>query len=376
MKLSAAILGAGQCFRKMLPGLRSHFAIRAIYDPDSNAIGLSCLDPEERSKLVSSEDELFRQLSHLDVLFILSPPREHVRQVVQACHLGKPVFVEKPLAIQCEELPILEGALKRNAHVYFSDLYRDVRGAALLRAFRPTAPDVCWIDPFLSPQDGLAFLPEVPERLGEIEFIRGALLERSAGDHGLPPRKWLTDPVQGGVLLDLAYHYLTLFFTLFEESLSVEESILGYHGPGRSGPAYDAWARELHAAETYALLKLRSSSGIQFEMEVSNHWNCESREFYIRGSKGNLLMNFGGSNGKKNILITNLSGKISSFELAPRYWDLVSLGFYNYVRRGETKPHGFREGKAAVRTIVEAQEVAAESGGSNIPREAVRQSAP
>lgn len=358
MHLSAAILGAGQCFRKMLPGLRRYFSVCAIYDPDPTAVGLSCLTPDEKNNLLRSEEELFQCLSRLDTLFILSPPGEHVRQVEQACSFGKPVFVEKPLATNDAGLEILNTVLIRNPRVYFSDFYADVRAVALLKAFGGIKRDVKWIEPFLSPSDEFPFLEGLHERLGEIHLAKGRLLEQAPQEQGIPARKWLTDPVQGGVLLDLAYHYLTLFFTLFEESLFIEECYLGWHQAGQPGTSYEPWSPKLESAETYSFLVLRSSSGIPFEIEVSNQWRHEACEFHIKGSKGELMMNFGGSSGKKNVLHVTSCGQTITYKLAPYYWDLVALGFHTYVTRPVTKPHRYLEGKAALKTILEAKEQA------------------
>ena len=69
-------------------------------------------------------------------------------------------------------------------------------------------------------------------------------------------------------------------------------------------------------------------------------------------------MDFGGEGGRKNILVANLGDKTSCVELAPNYWDLVSLGFYNYVLAEKKEPHGFRHAKSALELIFAAKRLA------------------
>src|SRR6266436_4492523 len=58
MRLNAVILGAGACCRKMLPGLRSAFDIRSIYDPNPSAVAWDLMLEEERAVFVGTEDLL------------------------------------------------------------------------------------------------------------------------------------------------------------------------------------------------------------------------------------------------------------------------------------------------------------------------------
>ena len=50
---------------------------------------------------------------HIDVLFLLTPPRTHTELAVAAAHAGKHVLLEKPMAVDLAQATALVDAVKR-----------------------------------------------------------------------------------------------------------------------------------------------------------------------------------------------------------------------------------------------------------------------
>ena len=79
----------------MARGIRKSFVIDLVYDPDPEAVGWSDIGGGAQTTRVLT-NPCFRIAARSDVMFILSPPVEHVRQIERAVNLNKAIFVEKP----------------------------------------------------------------------------------------------------------------------------------------------------------------------------------------------------------------------------------------------------------------------------------------
>jgi predicted dehydrogenase len=292
------------------------------------------------------------------VIFILSPPVEHVRQLERAASLNKAVFIEKPLAVDMDGLRRIDLAVQANPRVYFSDFYVDVRGASLVRAFGSHLDDNRWIASRIQSVEGKPFSSELRERLGPISSIEASLLEGEGEAGVVDSRPWLREPGGGGVLLDLACHHLALYFALFDSALSILDVRLGIHPAGLTGTGYQPWSANEAVGETYALLRLRSTAGFPVRIEVGKNWDADARLFQINALNGTATLDFGTLKGPKNRLLTNIAGEKSVFALDQNYWDMVAEGFCNYFNSGSSKPHGYHEGRAALKTILQAKTLA------------------
>ena len=354
----ASIIGLGRAFKKMARGIRNSFLIDLVYDPDQEAVGWSEIASGTETTRASTEDDFFRIAARSDVIFILSPPADHVRQLERSVALGKAVFVEKPFAVDLDGLRRVDQAIQINPRVYCSDFYIDVRGASLVRAFGSRVDENGWVASRIQHVDGKALSADLRERLGPIRSVDASLLE-GEGEAGIvDSRPWLKERDGGGVLLDLACHHLALYFALFNSALSLLDVRLGIHPAGFTGTDYQPWSACEAVAETYALLQLQSTDGFPVRIEVGKNWDGDDRRFQINGLNGTAILDFGTSKGPKNCLTTNIAGEISVFVLDQNYWDLVTVGFSNYFESGSLKPHGYRDGRAALETILQAKTLA------------------
>src|SRR5262249_10254714 len=123
-RFRAGILGLGQCFRKMAPGLVDHFDVAVVFDPNPLAPGRDALTAAVRREptYARSEREFFDLAVDLDCVFVLSPPAEHTRHVSTSLALSPAVFVEKPLAIDVKDLQTIKETIQRaNGRLYCSD---------------------------------------------------------------------------------------------------------------------------------------------------------------------------------------------------------------------------------------------------------------
>ncbi|MBA2506070.1 MAG: Gfo/Idh/MocA family oxidoreductase [Thermoleophilaceae bacterium] len=160
------LIGTGSfAKRHLLPALAAGAAELAAVASER---GLSAADVGERlgvDRVAASAEELVAD-SSLDAVVIATRHDSHARLVAAALHEGKAVFVEKPLALDWEQLEEVEAALAHS------------RGPLMVGFNRRFAPLV--------------------ERLAEeLGGARGAFTARvNAGP--LPETHWLHDPAQGG----------------------------------------------------------------------------------------------------------------------------------------------------------------------------------
>jgi predicted dehydrogenase len=356
MQPRIAVLGAGAVFRKMLPGLRSAFVIDSLYDPRLPAATWDLLSDSERAAVTGSEQATLSRVAHCDAVFILTPPREHVRQLEEVCPLRKPVFVEKPPAVAPGEVERLEECVRQNPRIYFSDFYVDVRSVALIRAFGRRLSETSWLLPQLTAAGAGNFPPDnLAGRIGPIKSANFKLLEGLGEAKSVEARPWLKDILGGGVLLDLAFHGLALYYAIFGQPLTIHHAELGVHAPGSEGTDYDHWRPEQQQAESYASLELDSAAGFKLKVEVAKNWTNDHREMMLIGSNGRLLMDFGASGGPRNVLHLDSPGLTETFKLSGNYWSLVAESFSRFIHSQAAGPHDYEESRAALQLLFEVR---------------------
>ncbi|MEE9256878.1 MAG: Gfo/Idh/MocA family oxidoreductase, partial [bacterium] len=112
-ELGVAVVGSGR-----IGTLRANMAAR---HPSVRFLAVSDKEPERADSLaesvaanLSSGDNL-EVISHPDVnaVFVSTPEHDHVEAILQAVDLGKPVFVEKPLALTIEDADTIIEAVGR-----------------------------------------------------------------------------------------------------------------------------------------------------------------------------------------------------------------------------------------------------------------------
>ena len=112
-ELGVAVIGSGR-----IGTLRANMAAR---HPSVRFLAIADKDPERADNLaesvtanMSSGDNL-EVISHPEVttIFVSTPEHDHVEAILQAVELGKPVFVEKPLALTVEDADIIIAAVEK-----------------------------------------------------------------------------------------------------------------------------------------------------------------------------------------------------------------------------------------------------------------------
>ena len=111
--LGIAVVGSGR-----IGTLRANMASR---HPSVRFLAVSDIDPERAGILGQqvganfTSNDNYRIISHPEVnaVVVSTPEHEHVEPILQALELGKPVFVEKPLALTLEDTDKIVAAVDR-----------------------------------------------------------------------------------------------------------------------------------------------------------------------------------------------------------------------------------------------------------------------
>ena len=243
------IIGLGSYFNKLRDGIQSYFILEKLLDCKSfEALQLKQADKNKFTQINPNTKEISVD-EDIDCIMILTPPVYHVPYVkMLACH-QKPILVEKPVAINSSELSQLHHSISENPHLYCSDFYPDVRAIPILTWILPNNDSILKseinIEGYKQLWDGGL------DYLGPIIKIEGKLLEGSGDAATFNGREWLWDPSQGGVLLDLMYHYFTLSSYLFDEEISLEQVKISTLSKNEN---LIPWNPNLKSSETYALV--------------------------------------------------------------------------------------------------------------------------
>ena len=151
-------------------------------------------------------------------------------------------------------------------------------------------------------------------------------------------------PIHGGVLWDLAYHYLTLWHQVFGEHLSLVDISLGFAESPPISPS----------ADTSAQLRLVSVSGIPFTIKVSKYYEGHNeRWFRILGQTGSAIMTFS----NPNFLTIDSQGKRCFAYLEGNYYTYVGEAFRRFVEDASRLAHGIEAAKFAIHLLLEAKRI-------------------
>jgi predicted dehydrogenase len=259
-----AVVGVGDYYRLIGPGIHTQFDVVLKVDKGDYASV-----PGALKSLVAS--------SLPDAVMILTPNRFHAEHIEELAPLRVPTFVEKPLVTSGYDLERVRATLAVNPALFCSDFYIDVWDAPMLDWLG--LPVFNCLRPFLEISE-----TNLPSRqdLGAIVSVEGVLLEGVGPASSFTGREWLWDPTHGGVLWDMGYHTLALWYRLIGEDLevkSVERFTVPQAPPG--------------SAETLGTVEFVSTSGITFRMQVGKYVPHEDiRTFTLTGTKGVACMDF------------------------------------------------------------------------------------
>ena len=254
--------------------------------------------------------EKIRRLSP-EAVMVLAPNRFHAPLASVALRLDYPTFVEKPLVTTAPDLESLARVTEANPLLYCSDFYSDVRAVPLRLWF---GDHLEWAIKALAIEGETSLWLAGPTSIGKIHKVDSVLIEAGGSVVGFEGREWLWDPVHGGVLWDLAYHYLVLYQFLFAENVSLVKSQFRFSPDAPVAPA----------GETYAHLEMTTRSEKQFDLRAGK---CEQgkteRWFKLQGTKGMATMTFG----ETNYLEIVCGSKFCRAELRGNYYKQVSEAF-------------------------------------------------
>lgn len=326
LKPRVAVVGLGRYFRKLRKGLSEQFELTSLIDVSSM--------PAHRGWLYKK-----LQVTPLDAVMILTPNQFHGPQVEEIAPLRFPVFVEKPLATTEESLNLVLNSLTINPRLFCSDFYPDVRALPLKYWL---GQKIEWAQNYMQIHGDVGLWNQGLNSLGRIHRVEGVLLEGEGEAASFEGRDWLWDPVHGGVLWDLAYHYLTLWHELFGEPLILLSARLG---------VVNLAPPDL-VAETSARLDLKSASGIDMSMHVKKYHTGENeRWFRLEADNGVAVMTFA----KVNSLTVESKGRRCIAELKGDYYAMVAEAFRWFLQFPHNTTHGLEASCNAVRIILQAK---------------------
>jgi len=318
-----AVIGVGDYYRMLRTGIDLVFdTVVKVDRPDYGP------EPGDLRKYVAGFSP--------DAVMILTPNRFHADHIVEMSELGIPVYVEKPLVTSAEAMQRVEESVKVNPALYCSDLYIDWAPQLFKWLGRPIPK--C-IEPWLENCDetsdewrnGIA-------QIGAIVSVEGTLLESVGPSSSFVGREWLWDPIHGGVIWDMGYHPMALWFFVFNEPLevlSVERTTIPSAPP--------------NASETYGAIKMVSSSGINFNIRVGKYIETgDDRAFKIIGTKGEVSMDF--TEPSRLVLNGNVDAPLGL--LKGQRLDRVAHIFREWIESKPTSPFGLDAGRQCVDTML------------------------
>jgi predicted dehydrogenase len=304
-----AVIGVGDYYRMFHRAIATWFDVVAEIDKGDY--------PDEPGGLATAV-----RATGAEAAMILTPNRLHAKHILELEPLGIPLLVEKPLVTTLADLERVVVSAKANPRLYCSDYFVDVAGVPLLRWLG--RPHVQALAPYVAGDASGGF-----EKLGPVHSVEAILLESTGPKSSFEGREWLWDKEHGGVIWDLAYHHLALWFASFDEGLSVE--------------SVHTRRVEEGLAETYADIALRSASGTSLRVEVGKYADRDEISFTIRGEKGTARMEFR-PNGVlfEGEPVARLEGDFAEH---------VCQAFRAYVESGTSEPYGFEAAKRICETI-------------------------
>jgi predicted dehydrogenase/threonine dehydrogenase-like Zn-dependent dehydrogenase len=261
------VIGAGSfATRILIPGLqRAGFQLRSV----ASSSGLSARAAADRVGGRAVQPAELLADPEIGVVAIATRHDSHASLAAEALRAGKAVFVEKPPALNREELEELRAARTESGGLLavgfnrrFAPLARELRDHVrgepfelLYRVNPGTLPDDHWLD---DPEEGGGRL------LGEgchfVDFacwFAGSLPEQVSASMLPEPGRPLVAARGFTVLLDFGSRGRTTIVYVADGASSLEKEYVEAHAGGRSGTLRDFRSLELHGAGRTQVRKTR-----------------------------------------------------------------------------------------------------------------------
>ncbi len=316
-----AIVGVGAYYQMIGSGIRTRFeVVLAVDKSDFEHV------PGALRALVASAKP--------DAVMILTPNQFHAEHIEELAPLRLPTFVEKPLVTNAEDLARVRSTLAINPALFCSDFYIDVWDAPMLQWLG--LPVFNCLEPHLEYSDGPVIEKEA---IGGLVSVEAVLLEGVGPASSFKGREWLWDPTHGGVLWDMGYHTLAMWYRMVGENLTI-----------KSVERFTVPEAPEGSAETLGTVEFTSTSGIAFRMQVGKYVpHDDIRQFTLTGTKGTVCMDFGEPSrltwdGDSESPLATLNGPCL---------DHAAAVFREYVETGPSLPYGFDIATKCVNTMLQ-----------------------
>ena len=113
-ELGIAVIGSGRIGTLRASMAARHPSVRFLAVSDHDKTRADVLAQRTGANLVTDDNYAAISHSEVDAVVVATPEHEHVEAVVQAAELGKPVFLEKPLALTLEDGDLIADAVKKS----------------------------------------------------------------------------------------------------------------------------------------------------------------------------------------------------------------------------------------------------------------------
>jgi predicted dehydrogenase len=147
--------------------------------------------------------------SEVDAVYVATPPSSHMEYAIAAIKAGKPVYIEKPMALNYTEcLKINDTAEKYGVQVFVAYYRRALPGFIKVRELIETG------------------------RIGKVSHLKIQFFKAPSEDERAGKLPWRVDPAisGGGHFFDLACHQLDYFDSLFGPVQQVKSIVMNQGG--------------------------------------------------------------------------------------------------------------------------------------------------
>jgi predicted dehydrogenase len=258
----------------------------------------------------------------VNAVYVATPPGSHMEHAIAVIKAGKPVYIEKPMAVNYEEcIKINEASLKHGIPVFVAYYRRALPG-------------------FLKVKDLIE-----KGSIGKVRLIQIQLFKTPSEDEKSGRLPWRVDPVLsgGGHFFDLACHQLDYLDFLFGPVLEVRSIVLNQGG--------------LYKAEDFVTAELVFQGGIAgtgtWCFNASKESNRDIIE--ITGTAGSITFS---TFSFEPIVVINESGRQELVNERPEHVQLYLID--RIVRALEGKGESPSTGETGARTSRVLDEVVAE----------------
>lgn len=343
-KPSLAVVGLGNYFWKLRPGLLKYF----------NPVALIDSNPSVKQKLTQPEKSLFRSCSRAEdlteamgsaaIVMILTPNHLHVPYALEAIKAGRATVIEKPMATSLSDLEQLAKETSRGASVYCSDFYVDVRTVPLLAAMGRLEMG----DWRLGLIRGGSTKASFPVDIGELTGIKACIAE----DYPFRFDSWLGGSHAGGVIFDLMIHLFALTNRLFRsESLLIGNCAKMYANARGSKSLFSERRLSPESGEAFARVEGRlMPSEVPVSFEALKNAPKTDRYFAVTGSKGKITQLFRPGHPLRSVT----AGKALDLTIQGDRYDLACLAIRQWFDSGASS-YGWSWNSWAVQQAIAAR---------------------